>query len=55
MRRLQQECPDFLQQLDEKGLIYQLYFGGEDLSESYIQRSWKTLYKVNDREELEDK
>ncbi|BBN08759.1 hypothetical protein MPTK1_4g14250 [Marchantia polymorpha subsp. ruderalis] len=55
VRRLQQECPDFLQQLDEKGLIYQLYFGDEDLSESYIQRSWKTLYKVNDRKELEDK
>ncbi|KAL3698477.1 hypothetical protein R1sor_012553 [Riccia sorocarpa] len=54
-RRVQQECGDFLQQLEEKGLIYQFFFGNEDIPDSYIFRSWKSVYKVKEKAELEAK
>ncbi|KAL2607556.1 hypothetical protein R1flu_026129 [Riccia fluitans] len=55
VQRLQQECPDFLQKLEEKGLVYQIFFGDEDIPDAFIVRSWKSLYKVKDRAELEAK
>lgn len=51
--RMSKEWPEFVQELEEKGLLYNRVLGEGDDPSSPIGRGWQSTFLTKDREEAE--